>query len=68
MTRTQNDLNTTSPLTALEVCQMLTGVTLGKRLMTRSSIHSWNEIYHGLMPVENDAWVLTLVNDYDSWV
>lgn len=47
---------------------MLTGVTLGKRLMTRSSIHSWNEIYHGLMPVENDAWVLTLVNDYDSWV
>lgn len=66
MTQAQNDLNTTSPLTALEVSQMLTDVALGKRIMTRSSIQSWNEIYHGLMPVEIDGWLLTLFNDCDT--
>ena len=66
MTRAQNDLNTTSPLTALEVCQVLTDVALGKRIMIRSSIQSWNEIYHGLMPVEIDGWLLTLFNDCDT--
>jgi hypothetical protein len=66
MARTQNDLNTTSPLTALKVCQVLTDVALGKRIMMRSSIQSWNEIYHGLMPVEIDGWVLTLFNDCDT--
>lgn len=35
---------------------MLTDVALGKRFMTRSTIQSWNEIYHGLMPVEIDGW------------
>lgn len=50
--RDSNDLNTTSPLTAREVCQVLTDVALGKRIMIRSSIQSWNEIYHRLMPVE----------------
>lgn len=56
MTRAQNDLNTTSSLPTREVCQMLTDVALGKRFMTRSTIQSWNEIYHGLMPVEIDGW------------
>ncbi|VVN36726.1 hypothetical protein PS639_05112 [Pseudomonas fluorescens] len=55
MASTQNDLNKTSPLTAREVCQVLTEVALGKRIMTRSSIQSWNEIYHGLMPIEIEA-------------
>jgi hypothetical protein len=45
-------LNTTSPLTAREVCQVLTDFVLGKVIMMRSSIQSWNEIYHGLMPVK----------------
>ena len=31
---------------------MLTDVARGKRIMMRSSIQSWNEIYHGLMPIE----------------
>lgn len=66
MTRTQNDLNITSPLTAREVCQVLTDVALGKRIMMRSAIQSWNEIYHGLMPVEIDGWQLTLFNDCDT--
>jgi hypothetical protein len=66
MTRTQNDLNTTSPLTALEVCQVLTDVALGERIMIRSSIQSWSEIYHGLMLVEIDGWQLTLFNDCDT--
>ena len=66
MTRTQNDLNTTSPLPANEVSQVLTDVALGKRIMMRSSIQSWNEIYHGLMPVEIDGWQLTLFNDCDT--
>jgi hypothetical protein len=66
MARKQNELNTTSPLTALEVCQVLTDVALGKRIMIRSSIKSWNEIYHGLMPVEIDGWQLTLFNDCDT--
>lgn len=66
MTRTQNDLNITSPLTAREVYQVLTDVVLGKRHMMRSSIQSWNEIYHGLMPVEIDGWQLILFNDCDT--
>jgi hypothetical protein len=66
MTRKQNELNTTSPLTAREVCQMLTDVALGKRIMMRSTIQSWNEIYHGLMPLEIDGWQLTLFNDCDT--
>ena len=66
MTRKQNDLNTTSALSALEVCQVLTEVAHGKRIMVRSSIQSWQEIYHGLLPVEIDGWQLTLFNDCDS--
>jgi len=66
MTRAQHDLNTTSPLPANEVSQVLTDVALGKRIMMRSAIQSWNEIYHGLMPVEIDAWQLTLFNDCDT--
>jgi hypothetical protein len=66
MTRTHNDLNATSSLPALEVCQVLTNVALGKRIMMRSSIQSWGEIYHGLMSVEIDGWLLTLFNDCDT--
>ena len=66
MTQAQNDLNTTSPLTARKVCQILTDVALGKRIMTRRSVQSWSEIYHGLMAVEIDGWRLTLLNDYDT--
>lgn len=65
MTRKRNELNTTSP-SAREVCQVLTDVALGKRIMMRSSIQSWNEIYHGLMSVEIDGWLLTLFNDCDT--
>jgi hypothetical protein len=66
MTRNRNELNTTSPLTAHEVCLVLMDVARGKRIMIRSSIQSWNEIYHGLMPVEIDGWQLTLFNDCDT--
>ena len=66
MARVQDDLNTTSTLSAREVCQVLTEVALGKRIMMRSTIQSWNEIYHGLMPVEIDGWLLTLFNDCDT--
>ncbi|CAI8901748.1 hypothetical protein [Pseudomonas sp. IT-P218] len=45
---------------------MLTDVALGKRIMMRSSSQSWNEIYHGLMPVVIDGWRLTLFNDCDT--
>lgn len=44
----------------------MTDVALGKRIMMRRSIQSWNEIYHGLMPVEIDGWLLTLFNDCDT--
>ncbi|WP_411740564.1 hypothetical protein [Pseudomonas sp. BF-R-19] len=66
MTRKRNELNTTSHLTAREICQVLTEVALDKRIMMRSSIQSWNEIYHGLMPVETGGWQLTLFNDCDT--
>lgn len=66
MTRKHNDLNTTSLLTAHEVCPVLTDFALGKRIMMRSCAQSWNEIYHGLMPVEIDSWQLTLFNDCDT--
>ena len=49
-------MKTTSPLTAREVCQVLKDVALGKRIMMRSTIQSWNEIYHGLIPVQIDGW------------
>ncbi len=45
---------------------MLTDVALGERIMMRSSIQSWDEIYHGLMLVEIDSWQLTLFNDCDT--
>jgi hypothetical protein len=45
---------------------VLTDVALSKRIIIRSSIPSWNEIYHGLMPVEIDGWQLTLFNDCDT--
>ncbi len=41
---------------------MLTDVALGKRIMMRSS----SKIYHGLIPVEIDGWLLTLFNDCDT--
>jgi hypothetical protein len=66
MTRERNELNTTSPLSAREVYQVLTDVALGKRIMMRSSIQSWNEIYHGLMPIEIEGWRLILFNDCDT--
>jgi hypothetical protein len=56
-------LNTTSPLTAREVYQVLKDVALGIRIMTRTSSQSLSEIYNGLMPVEIDGWRLTLFND-----
>ncbi|MFJ4542561.1 hypothetical protein ACIP1X_02995 [Pseudomonas sp. NPDC088885] len=45
---------------------MLTDVALGNRFMTRSTTQSWNETYHGLMPVEIDGWQLTLFNGCDT--
>lgn len=53
-------------LTAREICQVLTDVALGKRIMMRSTIQSWSEIYHGLMSVEIDGWLLTLFNERDT--
>ena len=66
MTQAQNTLNTTSPLPAREVCLVLTDAAQGKRIIMRSSIQSWSEIYHGLMAVEIDGWLLTLFNDCDT--
>lgn len=66
MIRTRNDLNTTSPLTAREVYQVLKDVALGTRIMTLASFHSGSGIYHGLMPVEIDGWQFTLFNDCDT--
>ncbi len=66
MTRAQNDLNTTSPLTAREVYQILKDVALGTRVMTRGTTQSWSGICHGLVPVEIDGWQLMLFNDRDS--
>ncbi|VVN91735.1 hypothetical protein PS691_01920 [Pseudomonas fluorescens] len=66
MIHAETTLNTTSPLSTRKVCQVLMDVALGKRIMMRSSIQSWNEIYHGLMPVEIDGLRLTLFNDCDT--
>lgn len=59
-------MNTTSPLTAREVYQILKDVALGTRIMTRTSSQSLSKIYNGLMPVEIDGWRLTLFNDGGS--
>jgi hypothetical protein len=63
MTPSENDLNTTSPLTARDVYQVLKDVALGTRTMHRASQQTWTEIYNGLMTVEIDGWRLTLFND-----
>lgn len=34
--------------------------------MMRSAIQSWNEIYHGLIPIEIEGWLLILFNDCDT--
>lgn len=63
MTRTMT-LNTTSPLTAREVYQVLRDVALGTRIMRSTSSQPLSEIYNGRpMPVEIDGWRLTLFND-----
>ena len=59
-------MNTTSPLTAREVYQLLKDVALGTRTMTKNCSQSWSEIYNGLMPVEIDGWQLTLFNDCNT--
>ncbi|EJM62333.1 hypothetical protein PMI30_04650 [Pseudomonas sp. GM50] len=56
-------MNTTSPLTAREVYQVLKDVALGTRIMRRTSSQSLSEIYNGLMTAEIDGWRLTLFND-----
>lgn len=63
MTPSETDLNTTSPLTAREVYQVLKDVALGTRTMTRTSSQSLSEIYNGHIPVTVDGWHLTLFND-----
>lgn len=66
MTLTQNHANTTSPLTARDVYQILKDVALGTRVMQKSSIQSGSEIHRGLVPVEVDGWQLMLFNDCGS--
>jgi hypothetical protein len=62
----EESLNTTSPLNAREVYQVLKDVALGTRTMQRACDQSWNEIYNGLIPVEIEGWRLTLFNDCGS--
>jgi hypothetical protein len=66
MIHAETTLNTTSPLTARDVYQVLKDVALGTRTMHRASQQTWNEIYNGLMTVEIDGWHLTLFNDSDT--
>ncbi len=40
-------------------------IALGVRTMRRLGMHSWAEIYTGLMTVEVDSWVITFYNDCD---
>lgn len=66
MTPSENDLNTTSPLSAHDVYQVLTDIALSECIMIRSSIQPWNEIYHDLMPLKTSGWQLILFNDCDA--
>lgn len=59
-------MNTTSPLSAHEVCLVLKDVALSLRTMKRACSQLWSETYHGLMPVEVDGWHLVLFNDCDT--
>ena len=59
-------MNTTSPLNAREVYQVLRDVALGTRSMKRACSQSWNEICTGPTFVEVDGWYLTLFNDCDA--
>ena len=67
MTLTRVYVNATLPLTAREVYQILKDVALGTRVMEKTTVPSWSEIYNALMPVVIDGWQLMLFNDCDSF-
>lgn len=53
-------------LTAREVCQVLRGVTFGRRTMAKVGTQSWDEVYACHFIVDVEGWRITLYNDCDE--
>ncbi|MCK3843888.1 hypothetical protein E4O97_10685 [Pseudomonas sp. W15Feb34] len=58
--------NTAAELSAREVCQVLREVTFERRMMTKVSQASWDEIYAGYFVVSVEGWRISIYNDCDT--
>ncbi|KQM51513.1 hypothetical protein ASE80_29165 [Pseudomonas sp. Leaf15] len=58
--------NTAAELSAREVCQVLREVTFERRMMTKESQASWDEIYAGYFVVSVEGWRISIYNDCDT--
>lgn len=66
MTSTDCPYESTSALTAREVCHVLREVAFGRRVMVRASPHTWDELYAGMFMVDIEGWSFTIFNDCDE--
>ncbi|RMP59123.1 hypothetical protein ALQ18_02173 [Pseudomonas marginalis pv. marginalis] len=58
--------STATELSAREVCQVLREVTFERRMMTKVSQASWDEIYAGYFVVSVEGWRISIYNDCDT--
>ena len=58
--------STAAELSAREVCQVLREVTFERRMMTKVSQASWDEIYAGYFVVSVEGWWISIYNDCDT--
>ncbi|MBV4455127.1 histidine phosphatase family protein [Pseudomonas sp. SWRI103] len=58
--------STAAELSAREVCQVLREVTFERRMMTKVSQASWDEIYAGYFVVSVEGWRISIYSDCDT--
>ena len=58
--------STAAELSAREVCQVLREVTFERRMMTKVSQESWDEIYAGHFVVSVEGWRISIYNECDT--
>ena len=61
--RDHSRITSIPPLMASDVCQLLRDITLGRRVLKRACVQTWNVIYAGLFHIEVEGWHLVFFND-----
>lgn len=61
--RDHSRITSIPPLAASDVCQLLRDITLGRRVLKRGCVQTWDEIYTGLSHIEVEGWQLVFFND-----